>query len=73
LLPGSIKPLKDVRAEISERLSEERDHRALASFLALYRREWTAKTSCHAGFVVQKCAQYRGQLLPEASAKTLFG
>jgi hypothetical protein len=67
LVPGSIKPLSKVSAEISERLAQERHRRALASFLAAYRREWTAKTSCEPGFVVQKCSMYRGQLLPEGN------
>jgi hypothetical protein len=66
-VPGSVKPLSEVSAEISERLSEERHRRALASFLETYRREWTAKTSCRAGFVVQKCSGYRGQLVSEGN------
>ncbi len=65
LVPGSIKPLSKVNAEISEHLSEERHARALASFLESYRREWTAKTSCDAGFLVQKCAGYHRPLVPE--------
>lgn len=58
LVPGTVKPLDEVSAEISARLSEQRHRHALASFLAAYRREWTAKTSCHTGFVVQMCSEY---------------
>jgi hypothetical protein len=67
LVPGSIKPLRKVKAEISERLSTQRHRLALASFLETYRREWTAKTSCEPGFIVQKCAGYRGRLAPEGN------
>ncbi|HTA05586.1 MAG TPA: peptidylprolyl isomerase, partial [Solirubrobacteraceae bacterium] len=67
LVPSSIEPLSKVKAEISEQLSEERQRRALASFLEAYRREWTAKTSCKRGFVVQKCSEYRGQLASEGN------
>jgi hypothetical protein len=58
-------PLSKVSAEIAQRLSGEREQRALEQFLEAYRHEWTAKTSCHAGYVVQKCSEYRGRLTPE--------
>jgi hypothetical protein len=67
LVPGSIRPLGEVGAQISDHLSEERHRRALASFLEAFRREWTAKTSCEPGFVVQKCSEYRGQLVSEGN------
>jgi len=67
LVPGSIKPLSKVSAHIAERLSSERQRQAMASFLEAYRREWTAKTRCHTGFVVQNCSEYRGPLEPESS------
>jgi hypothetical protein len=66
-VPGSIKPLSRVNAKISERLSEERHRRALESFLEAYRREWTARTSCAGGAVVQKCSEYRGRVVSEAN------
>ncbi len=67
LVPGSVKPLTKVNAEIAERLSEERHRRALASFLETYRQEWTAKTRCKGGFIVQKCSEYRGRMMPEGN------
>jgi hypothetical protein len=67
LVPGHIRPLGKVYAEIAERLSGERRHRALTSFLEAYRREWTARTRCLPGFVVQKCSEYRGRLVPEGN------
>ncbi len=65
LVPDSIKPLGEVKAEIAENLSEVRQRRALTSFFTAYRREWTAKTSCYTGFVVQKCSEYRGRVVAE--------
>ena len=68
LVPGgSFTPLSKVSAEISRHLSDERQQQALTRFLDAYRREWTAKTRCRAGYVVQKCAEYRGQLTPEGN------
>ena len=67
VIPSSVKPLSKVSAQISERLSEERHARALASFVQAYSREWTAKTSCDTGYLVQKCAGYRGPLVAEGN------
>jgi hypothetical protein len=67
LVPGSVKPLSRVSTEISERLSGERHARALRDFLGAYRREWSAKTRCATGFLVQKCSGYRGRLVPEGN------
>lgn len=65
LVPGSTKSLSEVRAEIVERLAKERHRLALASFVEAYGRDWTAKTRCRGGFVVQKCSEYRGRLTSE--------
>jgi foldase protein PrsA len=70
LIPPSMKPLSQVSAQISERLSEERHAQALASFLKAYRQEWRAKTHCKAGFIVQRCAEYRGREVPEGNPLT---
>ncbi len=65
LVHASVKRLQEVRAEIAERLSAARRDQALSSFLDAYRREWRAKTRCDAGFVVQRCSEYRGRPVPE--------
>ena len=70
LIPPGMKPLSQVSAQISERLSEERHAQVLASFLKAYRQEWRAKTHCKAGFIVQKCAEYRGRVVPEGNPLT---
>jgi foldase protein PrsA len=65
VVPARIKPLAAVREEIAKRLASERRALARQSFIAAYRRKWIARTDCRPGFVVQKCSQYRGRLLPE--------
>jgi hypothetical protein len=69
IIPSSIQPLSKVSAEIAERLAADRRANALASFLEAYRREWTANTSCAAGFLVQRCSGYRGRLVPEGNSR----
>ncbi len=67
LVPPSVKRFVEVKAELSEHISEARHSKAAAYFLAAYRREWIAKTSCETSFVVQGCSEYRGPLAPEGN------
>ncbi len=71
ILPGTVKPLAEVDAEIAEHISEERRRLVIASFVEANRAKWTAGTSCRADFVVQKCSQYHGP--PELEANPLAG
>ena len=66
-LPGSPKAPGEVETEIAGYLSERRRQAIIAKFLEAYRAKWTARTSCRAGFVVQKCSQYRGPAKPEGN------
>jgi parvulin-like peptidyl-prolyl isomerase len=63
--PAYVQSLAQVRSAIVKKLSTTRQRRALARFVAAWRSKWTAKTDCHAGYVVQKCRQYTGPTVPE--------
>jgi hypothetical protein len=51
-------PLAQVASSIRQELEAEARQRALAAFIASWRRKWIARTDCQPGFVVQKCRQY---------------
>jgi hypothetical protein len=63
----TVKPLSEVKESIEQQLSAERRRHTLARFIAQWRKRWMAKTDCSAGYVVQKCRQYRGRRTPEKS------
>jgi hypothetical protein len=63
-----VQSLAQERTAIAKRLTEARERRTLAAFVAAWRRRWLARTSCQPGFVVQKCRQYSG---PEAAEDPL--
>jgi foldase protein PrsA len=67
VIPARFKPLAAVAAEIGARLSAERHRLAMSNFVKAFRSRWKAKTECRPGFVVQKCARYRGPALPESN------
>lgn len=67
LIPSAVTPLAQVSEKIEQQLVAERRRRALAGYLAAYRRTWTSRTTCRAGYVVQRCSEYRGRIHPEGN------
>jgi hypothetical protein len=67
IIPARIRPIATVEGEIATRLSRERHRLALLGFARAYRSKWRTKTDCRPGYVVQKCAQYRGPLAHEGN------
>jgi hypothetical protein len=63
--PRLATPLSHVRSQVKRMLIDERRDTGLRSFIAAWRRRWTARTDCSPGYVVQKCAQYKGTKAPE--------
>jgi foldase protein PrsA len=60
-----VQSLAQVRRAIDEKLTSVRRRRTLATFIAAWRRRWTARTDCNAAYVVPKCRQYKGPEAPE--------
>lgn len=46
-------------------LTVQQQQQALAKFVKAFSKKWAARTSCHAGYVVPDCRQYKGPLTPE--------
>ncbi len=65
IIPGYQPPLSKTRPAIIQILKASKQHEALERFVRDFRKTWIAKTSCSAGFIVQKCAQYMGASQPE--------
>lgn len=65
ITPARQQTLAQVKGSISRQLAAEQQQRALAAFIAAWRRRWIARTSCAPGYVVQKCRQYSGAKTPE--------
>jgi hypothetical protein len=67
LIPSTIKPLASVSEKIEQQLLGERHRSFMTRYLAGYRRTWTEQTTCRAGYVVQRCREYRGPTVPEGN------
>jgi hypothetical protein len=60
VMSGYISPLHLERMVVVKIVKNKQRQAALDGFLKSYSARWTRKTSCRPGFVVQKCARYRG-------------
>jgi foldase protein PrsA len=60
VIPAHQQTLAQVKASIAQRLPELLRTHALRSFVAAFRKRWTARTDCRAGYVVENCRQYKG-------------
>jgi foldase protein PrsA len=59
-VPARKVPLSKVSAALSKQLSTQRKNQSLASFVAAFRRKWTARTDCRPGYViVENCKQFK--------------
>lgn len=56
--PESVQELKAVEAQIQSTLAQQMEQEYFTNFLAAYNTEWTSRTFCASGYVVDRCANY---------------
>jgi foldase protein PrsA len=56
---GSQQSLSQVQASIKQQLTATQQQTALSTFVKTFKKKWTAKTDCRAGYVVEDCKQYK--------------
>ncbi len=57
--PGNQQSLAQVKATIKQTLISTQEQAALSKFVKEFKKKWTAKTDCRAGYVVVDCKQYK--------------
>jgi foldase protein PrsA len=63
--PGSLESLAQAKASVKSQLVATQQQSALSSFVKNFKKKWTAKTDCRAGFVVMDCKQYKAPKAPK--------
>jgi foldase protein PrsA len=56
ITPKRLQPLKDVRKQIAQQLTSQRQQEAFSAFIEDYRAKWTEKTICAKGYIFDRCA-----------------
>lgn len=64
---GHQQALSQVQASIKQQLTATQQQSALTEFVKSFKKKWTAKTDCRAGYIVTDCKQYKA---PKTSSTT---
>jgi hypothetical protein len=64
--PPTRAPFRSVESQVKRRLTAARRQRYLERFIGAWHAKWLARTSCAAGYVVQKCREFSGTKSPES-------
>jgi foldase protein PrsA len=65
---GSQQTLKQAESSIKSQLTATRQQSALSKFVKEFKKKWTAKTDCRAGYVVADCKSYKAPKTSSTSA-----
>jgi foldase protein PrsA len=62
--PGSQQTLAQSETSIKQQLTAQKQQQTFTKFVTEFKKKWTAKTDCRAGFVVKDCKQYKEPKTP---------
>ena len=68
ITPGSQQTLKQAESSIKSQLTATQQQSALSKFVKEFKKKWTAKTDCRAGYVVADCKSYKAPKTSSTSA-----
>jgi parvulin-like peptidyl-prolyl isomerase len=72
LNPAKSKSLAEVKAQIEETLKGEKQQEYLAEFASDFNTKWVDRTYCASGYVVEKCANFKGDGRPANAAPACY-
>lgn len=64
LNPGKVQNLDEVKAQIESTLRQQAQQEYLSEFVADYESKWRSRTTCAEDFLIEKCANYKGDGRP---------
>ncbi len=70
VIPGSQQALSKVQSTISQQLMAQGQQKALSEFVKNFRKKWTSRTECRAGYSVQDCKSYKAPKTSSTSSTT---
>lgn len=59
--PEKVQSLDEARPQISSQLSQTNQQEIFSRFVTNYNSKWQSRTFCAAGFVIERCANYKGE------------
>lgn len=70
--PESTQELKAVEAQIQATLTQRLEQEYFTAFVGTFNNEWTSRTFCADGYVIERCANYKGSGHPSTAPATCY-
>jgi foldase protein PrsA len=72
LNPASVQSLKEVRGSIKSQLTQQLQQEFFAEFVSGYQSKWEARTFCAEDFLIERCANYKGDGRPPSAPEACY-
>ena len=70
--PASTQPLSKVEQQIRTQLQQQAQQSAFAQFVSNYGTKWQSRTFCASGYVINRCANYKGSGHPQGAQPACY-
>ncbi len=72
LNPEKVKPLSEVKSQISTTLAQQVQQEFFSEFVTGYQSKWQSRSFCASGYVVEACANYVGSGHPSSAPPACY-
>jgi peptidyl-prolyl cis-trans isomerase SurA len=70
--PESVQELKAVESQIESTLAQRLEQEYFQGFVATFNNEWTSRTFCASGYVIERCANYESSAHPSSAPPACY-
>jgi hypothetical protein len=72
ITPEKVQSLDEAKSQISAQLAEQGKQQTFAAFVRNYGSRWQSRTFCASGYVIARCANYKGSGRPPEADEACF-
>ena len=70
--PETTQPLAQVQSQISSQLTQQAQQDVFSAFVANYGSKWQSRTFCASGYVIERCANFKGSGHPASAPPACY-
>ncbi len=70
--PETVQELKTVESQIKSTLAQQAEQEYFTNFVAAFNVEWTQRTFCASGYVIERCANFKGSGHPSTAPEGCY-
>ena len=72
LNPEKVQTLDEVRSQLSTQLAQQIQQEFFSEFVASYSSKWQSRTFCASGYVIERCANFKGSGHPSGAPEACY-